>query len=237
MGGVSELRDLTWIIWQLGHMATLSLLQYRPIFNPVLCFPKMLKEKRWQWNRQLTFTIVLLCLIKVWKPSHLIFIESSKTTTINANSSRVAWTCYNTAKLQPALLITNSSTSEATLLPFLFQEARGFDNSLSTAVWHAGNPKATLKANTALFFIFSIFTALCFLLKPVEFSSIRYQPEFPGNPRPFWTWITSKKCIAVFETKGQDTSNSSKNLLEKFETAIFFSEMQEEKLLEQREFT
>ena len=88
-----ELSDLTWIIWQLGHMAKSSLLEYRPTFNLVLRFPKTLKEKHWQSNRQLTFTIVLLCLIKVWKPSHLIFIESSKTTTINANSSRVAWTC------------------------------------------------------------------------------------------------------------------------------------------------
>jgi len=42
---------------------------------------------------------------------------------------------------------------------------------------------------------------------------------------------TSKKCIDTFETKGQDTSNWSKNLLKKkFETAIFFSETLEEKL-------
>lgn len=37
--------------------------------------------------------MVRLCRTKVWRPSHRNFMQSSKTTTIRANSSRVAWTC------------------------------------------------------------------------------------------------------------------------------------------------
>lgn len=37
--------------------------------------------------------MVRLCRMKVWRPSHRNFMQSSKTTTIRANSSRVAWTC------------------------------------------------------------------------------------------------------------------------------------------------
>lgn len=40
-----------------------------------------------------TLTMVRLCRTKVWRPSHRNFMQSSKTTTIRANSSRVACTC------------------------------------------------------------------------------------------------------------------------------------------------
>lgn len=42
---------------------------------------------------RITLTMVRLCRMKVWRPSHRNFMQSSKTTTIRANSSRVAWTC------------------------------------------------------------------------------------------------------------------------------------------------
>lgn len=38
-----------------------------------------------------TFTMVLLCFIKVWKPSHRSFIPNSNATNANANNSSVAW--------------------------------------------------------------------------------------------------------------------------------------------------
>lgn len=40
--------------------------------------------------------MVRLCRMKVWRPSHRSFMQSSKTTTMRANSSRVAWTCGRT---------------------------------------------------------------------------------------------------------------------------------------------
>lgn len=186
--------------------------------NPVLWFPKTLKEKHWQSNQKLTFTIVLLCLIKVWKPSHLIFMESSKTTTINANSSRVAWTCHNTAKLKPALLVTNSST-EATFLLGLFKKQAGL-----TTVWAqlCETPRSLLKP--AQHSIFQSFCIYCFalLLKPIESSSVQYQPRISWKSMSLLDLNNiSKKCIETFETKGQDSNKSSKTLFKKYETVIF----------------
>ena len=40
----------------------------------------------------LTFTMVLLCRMKVWKPNQRIFMHSSNATITRASSSRVAWT-------------------------------------------------------------------------------------------------------------------------------------------------
>lgn len=39
-----------------------------------------------------TFTMVLLCLMNVWKPSQRSFIQSSNATITRASNSRVAWT-------------------------------------------------------------------------------------------------------------------------------------------------
>lgn len=39
-----------------------------------------------------TFTMVLLCLMNVWKPSQRSFMQSSNATITRANNSRVAWT-------------------------------------------------------------------------------------------------------------------------------------------------
>lgn len=44
-------------------------------------------------SSKVTFTIVLLCLMKVWKPNQRSFMHSSNATITNASSSRVAWTC------------------------------------------------------------------------------------------------------------------------------------------------
>lgn len=41
---------------------------------------------------RVTFTMVLLCRIKVWKPNHRSFMQSSNATMTKASSSRVAWT-------------------------------------------------------------------------------------------------------------------------------------------------
>lgn len=41
----------------------------------------------------LTFTMVLLCRMKVWKPNQRSFMHSSNATITKASSSRVAWTC------------------------------------------------------------------------------------------------------------------------------------------------
>lgn len=53
-------------------------------------------EKRLQGEGQMgghiTLTMVRLCRMKVWRPSQRNFMQSSNTTTIRANSSRVAWT-------------------------------------------------------------------------------------------------------------------------------------------------
>lgn len=47
-----------------------------------------------EWtDGSITLTMVRLCRTNVWKPSHRNFMQSSNTTTIRANSSRVAWTC------------------------------------------------------------------------------------------------------------------------------------------------
>lgn len=40
----------------------------------------------------ITFTIVLLCRMKVWKPNQRSFMHSSNATMTKASSSRVAWT-------------------------------------------------------------------------------------------------------------------------------------------------
>jgi len=40
-----------------------------------------------------TFTMVLLCRMKVWKPNQRSFMQSSNATMTRASSSRVAWTC------------------------------------------------------------------------------------------------------------------------------------------------
>lgn len=40
----------------------------------------------------ITFTMVLLCRMKVWKPNHRSFMHSSNATITKASSSRVAWT-------------------------------------------------------------------------------------------------------------------------------------------------
>lgn len=41
----------------------------------------------------ITLTMVLLCRMKVWKPSQRSFMHSSNATMTKASSSRVAWTC------------------------------------------------------------------------------------------------------------------------------------------------
>ncbi len=40
-----------------------------------------------------TFTMVLLCRMKVWKPNQRSFMHSSNATMTKASSSSVAWTC------------------------------------------------------------------------------------------------------------------------------------------------
>lgn len=53
-----------------------------------------LQFKYWtKSSSDVTFTIVLLCLMKVWKPNQRSFMHNSNATMTNASSSRVAWTC------------------------------------------------------------------------------------------------------------------------------------------------
>ena len=52
----------------------------------------------------ITFTMVLLCRMKVWKPNHRSFMHSSNATITKASSSRVAWTYRGTkCPLTPSL--------------------------------------------------------------------------------------------------------------------------------------
>lgn len=50
-------------------------------------------EKMLCADGHVTLTMVRLCRMKVWRPSQRNFMQSSKTTTIRASSSKVAWTC------------------------------------------------------------------------------------------------------------------------------------------------
>lgn len=52
----------------------------------------------------ITFTMVLLCRMKVWKPNHRTFMHSSNATITKASSSRVAWTYRGTKRSLTARL-------------------------------------------------------------------------------------------------------------------------------------
>lgn len=43
-------------------------------------------------TEMITFTMVLLCRMKVWKPNQRSFMQSSNATMTKASSSKVAWT-------------------------------------------------------------------------------------------------------------------------------------------------
>lgn len=46
-----------------------------------------------------TFTMVLLCRMKVWKPNQRSFMHNSNATMTKASSSNVAWTCRAITRL------------------------------------------------------------------------------------------------------------------------------------------
>lgn len=87
---VNRNRSRTWT-WLWGLQATVQF-KYGPKKIDFSTQISALSYKR-QSSSEVTFTMVLLCRMKVWKPNQRSFMHNSKATMTNASSSRVAWTC------------------------------------------------------------------------------------------------------------------------------------------------
>lgn len=100
-----------------------------------------LELKKRHRNGEVTFTMVLLCRMKVWKPNQRSFMHNSKATMTNASSSRVAWTCRGvghtfTANCKPRLHVCFIPVGAFRFTYINVQAQRGHSRSLAQREHH-----------------------------------------------------------------------------------------------------